>query len=85
MVKKQISKKQFIIYLLVAFGLAWILEIVGSIFANKGNQILFTVSLMIAMYMPFLGVLIARIPLKGMGWVPHLKGRIRYIFFSVSD
>ena len=83
MVKKQISKKQFIIYLLVAFGLAWILEIVGSIFANKGNQILFTVSLMIAMYMPFLGVLIARIPLKGMGWVPHLKGRIRYIFFSL--
>ena len=83
MVKKQISKKQFIIYLLVAFGLAWILEIVGSIFANKGNQILFTVSLMIAMYMPFLGVLIARIPLKGMGWVPHRKGRIRYIFFSL--
>ena len=37
MVKKQISKKQFIIYLLVAFGLAWILEIVGSIFADKGN------------------------------------------------
>ena len=35
------------------------------------------------MYMPFLGVLVARIPLKGMGWVPHLKGRIRYIFFSI--
>lgn len=83
MVKKQISKKQFIIYLIVAFGLAWILQIVASIFANKGNEIVFRGILAGCMYMPFLGVLVARIPLKGMGWVPHLKGRIRYIFFSL--
>ena len=38
---------------------------------------------MAAMYMPFLGVLIAGIPLKGMGWVPHLKGRVRYILFAL--
>lgn len=43
----------------------------------------FSVILMIAMFMPFVGVLIARIPLKGMGWVPHLKGRIRYLFFAL--
>lgn len=83
MEKKQISKKQFIIYLIAAFGLAWILQIVGSIFANKGNQMVFGVILSFVMYMPFLGALIARIPLKGMGWVPHLKGNIRYIFFSL--
>ena len=83
MVKKQISKKQFIIYLIVAVGLAWILQIVASIFANKGNEIVFRGILAGCMYMPFLGVLVARIPLKGMGWVPHLKGRIRYIFFSL--
>lgn len=83
MEKKQINKKQFIIYMIVAFGPAWILEIVASIFHNKGNVTVFTVLLMIAMYMPFLGALISRIPLKGMGWVPHLKGRIRYIFFSL--
>lgn len=83
MEKKQINKKQFIIYMIVAFGTAWILEIVASIFHNNGNVTVFTVLLMIAMYMPFLGALISRIPLKGMGWVPHLKGRIRYIFFSL--
>lgn len=83
MEKKQINKKQFIIYMIVAFGPAWILEIVASSFHNKGNVTVFTVLLMIAMYMPFLGALISRIPLKGMGWVPHLKGRIRYIFFSL--
>ena len=77
------SRKQFSIYMVVAFGLAWIMEIIASIFSNNGNQMVFAVILMITMFMPFLGVLIARIPLKGMGWVPHLKGKIRYVFFAL--
>ena len=77
------SRKQFAIYMIVAFGLAWILEIIASIYSNKGNQMVFSVNMMIAMFMPFLGVLIARIPLKGMGWVPHLKNKIRYVFFAL--
>lgn len=81
--KTIISRKQFTIYMIATFGLAWILEIIASIYSNKGNQLVFSVILMIAMFMPFLGVLIARIPLKGMGWVPHLKGRIRYLFFAL--
>ena len=81
--KIEMSKKQFVIYMTVAFGAAWILEIIASILSNNGNQMAFAIILMIAMFMPFLGVLIARIPLKGMGWIPHLKGRIRYIFFSL--
>ena len=81
--KTIISRKQFAIYMIATFGLAWILEIIASIYSNKGNQLVFSVILMIAMFMPFLGVLIARIPLKGMGWVPHLKGRIRYLFFAL--
>ena len=83
MEKTKMSKKQFVIYMTVAFGLAWILEIIASIFSNNGNQMIFASILMIAMFMPFLGVLIARIPLKGMGWLPHLKGKIRYVFFAL--
>ena len=78
-----LSKKQFVIYMAVAFGLAWILEMIASIFSNNGNQMVFAVILMITMFMPFLVVLIARIPLKGMGWVPHLKGKLRYVFFAL--
>ena len=81
--KTIISRKQFTIYMIATFGLAWVLEIIASVYSNKGNQLVFSVILMIAMFMPFLGVLIARIPLKGMGWVPHLKGRIRYLFFAL--
>ncbi|MDE6729904.1 MAG: CPBP family intramembrane metalloprotease [Oscillospiraceae bacterium] len=81
--KIEMSRKQFRIYLAFAFGLAWILQIVGSVFANQGNQIAFSVILMICMYMPFLGAVIAKVPFRGMGWKPHLKGKIRYIFFSI--
>lgn len=83
MEKTKMSRKQFVIYMIVAFGLAWILEIIASIYSNKGNQMVFKVNLIITMFMPFLGVLIARIPLKGMGWVPHLKNKIRYVFFAL--
>ena len=72
MEKTKMSKRQFVIYMTVAFGLAWILHMIASICSNNGNQMIFASILMIAMFMPFLGVLIARIPLKGMGWLPHL-------------
>ncbi|MDE5768837.1 MAG: CPBP family intramembrane metalloprotease [Oscillospiraceae bacterium] len=81
--KIEMSSKQFKIYLAFAFGLAWILQIVGSMFANNGNQSTFSVILMICMYMPFLGAVIARVPFRGMGWKPHLKGKIRYLFFAL--
>lgn len=83
MEKIKMSKKQFAVYMAVAFGIAWILQIIGSAFSNKGNQMVFSVIMMIVMYVPFLGGLIARVPLKGMGWIPHLKGKIRYVFFAL--
>lgn len=80
---KKINNKRFTVFMIVAFALAWVIQIVASIFANKGNQTVFQAMLMITMFMPFLAVLIARIPLKGMGWVPRLKGRVRYVFFAL--
>ncbi|MBQ8085360.1 MAG: CPBP family intramembrane metalloprotease [Lachnospiraceae bacterium] len=77
------SKKQFTIFMIGAFVLGWILQIIASIFANKGDNTVFRVIMAVSMYMPLLSVLIAKIPLKGMGFIPHLKGKIRYIFFSL--
>lgn len=78
-----ITKKQILIFLAVNFGLAWILQVIASIVSNKGNATAFGLIMAVAMFMPFLSVLIARIPLKGMGWIPHLKGKVRYIFFAL--
>ncbi|MCI9022567.1 MAG: CPBP family intramembrane metalloprotease [Eubacterium sp.] len=83
MEKTAISRKQFTIYMIAAFGLAWILEIIAIIYSSNGNQMVFSIVMVITMFMPFMATLIARIPLKGMGWVPHLKGKIRYVFFAL--
>ena len=83
MFMREINKKQFTIYMTVVFVFAWILQIVASIWGNNGNQIAFSFILIITMFVPFISVLIAKIPLKGMGWIPHLKGKYRYVFFAL--
>ena len=81
--RAQTSKKQFTMFVIGVFALGWILQIIASIFANRGENTVFRVIMAVCMYMPLLSVLIAGIPLKGMGFIPHLKGKIRYIFFSL--
>jgi len=74
------NRKKFIIYIIVTFVLGGALQVVGSYFANTGNQMMFTLCLSLAMFAPFVGTLAAGIPLKGMGWLPKLRGRVRYLF-----
>lgn len=78
----KMDKKKFTIYMIFAFGLAWVIQIIASIFARNGNVAVFQLLLAVCMFMPFLATLIARIPLKGMGWIPKLKGNIGWILFS---
>ncbi len=78
----KMDKKKFTIYMIFAFGLAWVIQIIASIFARNGNVAVFQLLLMVCMFMPFLAALIARIPLKGMGWIPKLKGNIGWILLA---
>ena len=81
-----ITRKQITTYLITAFAGAYILQIAASAFYNQGTQtgrLIFTVCMSVTMFAPLTGLLIARIPLKGMGWIPHLKGKVRWIFFSM--
>ncbi|MCM1263459.1 MAG: CPBP family intramembrane metalloprotease [Butyrivibrio sp.] len=77
------TKKQFTIYMILAFAIAWILQIVGSIFAGQGNLSVFRIALVVTMFAPLAAALIAGIPLKGMGWIPKLKGKVRYVFVAL--
>lgn len=77
------TKKQFTVYIAAAFALAWILQITASVFAASGRVELFRPLLVVTMCMPLLAALIARVPLRGMGFVPHLKGKLRYLFFAL--
>ena len=75
MMRAQTSKKQFTMFVIGVFALGWILQIIASIFVNRGENTVFRVIMAVCMYMPLLSVLIAGIPLKGMGFIPHLKGK----------
>ena len=77
------NKKQFIIYLIAALVPAWIVQFIASQLALKGDVAMFRIIMAACMFIPFLAVLIARIPLKGMGWIPHLKGRLKWVFFAM--
>lgn len=74
----KMDKKKLTVYLVSTFGLAWILQTIGSVFALKGNGFMFTLVLSVSMFAPFAGTLIAKIPLKGMGFIPKFKGNIKY-------
>ena len=78
----KMDKKKFTIYMIFAFGLAWIVQIIASIFARSGNLMVFQILMMVCMFMPFLAALIARVPLKGMGWIPKFKGNIGWILLA---
>jgi len=75
--------KKFTLYIIFTFIIGWVLQIIGSVFANRGNQNMFTLCLTAAMFAPFISTLIAGIPLRGMGWLPKLKGKMRYFFAAL--
>ena len=70
--------KSLLKYLICAFGLAWPLQLLASWFAvQKGNQTAFTLILALSMFAPLAAVLLAKVPLKSIGWKPNFRGNLR--------
>lgn len=80
--EKSWDGKKFVKYIIGSFGIAWVLQVIASMMSWKGNQIAFTMILAVSMYAPFVGTLIAGIPLRGMGWKPRFKGNIKNILLA---
>jgi len=81
--REKTTKKQFILYMIGTFGIAWVIMVIASLLAQKGNIIAFQLLLSVCMFAPMAGTLIARIPLKGMGFIPRLGGKVRFIFLAL--
>ena len=71
--------RQFVVYIIAAFGIAYLLQVVASVMAMCGSIILFQIILSISMFSPMLAMLIARKTIKGIGWNITFKGNMRYI------
>lgn len=66
-------------YLLWAFAIAWPVQALASSFALQGKTAVFQLVMMGCMFAPFLAVLLAGIPLRGMGWKPALRGKWKWV------
>ena len=73
------DKKQLRNYLIWAFGLAWVLQGIASWFFWQGQGQVYQLILVVVMYTPFAAVLLAKVPLRGMGWKPRLRGKLRTV------
>ena len=65
-------------YLLWAFGLAWPLQGLASWMALRGNTVGFTYVLAASMFAPLAALLLAKVPLKSLGWKLNLRGNVRW-------
>jgi len=62
-------------YLIWAFALAWPLQALASWLALRGHAALFQGLMIVVMFAPLAAALLAKIPLRGMGWGLPMKGR----------
>lgn len=74
------NNKRLGVYLIFAFGIGWVLQVIGSVLALRGNQLGFTAALTLTMFAPLIAAIIAG---KGIGkkksgieWMPRFKGCI---------
>ena len=65
-------------YLFWAFGLAWPLQGLASWMALRGNTVGFTYVLAASMFAPLAALLLAKVPLKSLGWKLNLRGNVRW-------
>lgn len=76
------NKKGTIKYLVWTFLIAWVLQVVVAVVSRSGQVMGGRLLLSVVMFAPLLGVLLSGQSLSGMGWKPHLKGKIRMLLIA---
>lgn len=68
-------------YLLWTFGIAWLMQAVVAFLYRGGlsviGRMMAQMLMALMMFVPMLGVLLSGNRLAGMGWKPHIKGRVK--------
>ena len=76
------NKKGTIKYLIWTFLITWIMQVIAAVLHWKGLTAFGQLLMSIMMFAPLLGVLLSGHTLSGMGWKPHLKGKIKMLFIA---
>lgn len=68
-------------YLLWTFGIAWLMQAVVAFLYRGGlsviGRMMAQMLMALMMFVPMIGVLLSGNRLAGMGWKPHIKGRLK--------
>ena len=73
------DKKGTIKYLVWTFLIAWIMQIIVAVLYQNGLAMVGQLLMALLMFSPLVGVLLSGNKLSGMGWKPHLKGKIKFL------
>ncbi|MCH5348077.1 MAG: CPBP family intramembrane metalloprotease [Oscillospiraceae bacterium] len=74
------NKKGTTKYLIWTFLITYAIQIVVAILYHNGLAIVGQLITAGTMFVPLFGVLLSGNKLAGMGWKPHLKGKIKFLF-----
>ncbi len=69
----EFNKTRVIKYLLLTFGLAYLIQLGAAFLANSGNLMIGRLVIAGMMFVPTLGVLLAGGSLRNMGWNPQIR------------
>ncbi len=71
--------KKLLPYLLWSFALAWPIQALASYLALQGKAVAFQLTMVVCMFMPLLAAVLARVPLRDLGWKPRLRQNWRWL------
>ena len=74
--------KKLVVYLIFAFGLAWLLQGVAIIGFNNGNSLLYTGALTISMFAPMAAAFISGAKMRELGWMPDILHKWKYFLIA---
>ena len=74
------NKKGTVKYLAWTFLIAWIMQVVAAVLYWRGLTVFGQLLLAVIMFAPLFGVLLSGNKLSGMGWIPRLKGKFKFLF-----
>ncbi len=69
-------------YLLGTFSIAWAMQIGVALLYRNGLAVIGQLLMAMMMFAPLLGVLLSGCGLSGMGWKPHIKGRVKTLLMA---
>ena len=71
--------KSLVKYLLWSFALAWPIQALASYLALQGHTLAFQLIMVVCMFTPLLAAVLARVPLRDLGWRPGLRQNWKWL------